>query len=66
MYASGQNATEYVFSYRESRRRRQQPRSGGITQMGICMLLGEVFPTICIARAAENESVCEDSQTDHV
>ena len=29
---------------------------------GMCMLPGEVLPRVCIARAAVNESVCEDLQ----
>ena len=33
---------------------------------GICMLLGEVLYRVCIARAAVNESVCEDSHAEHV
>ena len=35
---------------------------GGITQnrSGICMLPGKYY-RVCIARAAVNESVCEDS-----
>ena len=36
----------------------EQPRLGGI--MGVCMLPGKVLPRVCIARAAVNESVCED------
>ena len=32
---------------------------------GICMLPGEVY-RVCIARAAINESVCEDSHAEHI
>ena len=31
-----------------------------IARSGVCMLLGEVLPRVCIARAGANESVCED------
>ena len=31
-----------------------------IARSGVCMLPREVLPRVCIARAAANESVCED------
>ena len=34
---------------------------------GMCMPPGEVgYSKVCITRAAVNESVCEDSHTEHV
>ena len=46
----------------------QQPKSGGIMQnieRG-CACFQEKYYKVCIARAAVNESVCEDSHTEHM
>ena len=60
------NSTEHVFTVYRERRRWQLLRSGHITQnidLGYACFQ-EKYYRVCIARAAVNESVCEDSHAE--
>ena len=68
MYAPGRKLNWARVAYREDGNCHAKPKVGGITQnldLGYACFQ-EKYYRVCIARAAANESVYEDSHAEHV